>query len=135
MVSKAGTVAVRVLEPLIAPEVAVINDEPGVFAVAKPEALMVATLAVPELHVTEVVRSAVEPSLYVPLAANCCVRPAATEGEAGVTLIVFSEGGNLFVPPAPPEQDVKAETASNVKAPRTTRRPAGDERPSIRLLL
>jgi hypothetical protein len=64
-------VTVKVAEPLIAPEIALISDEPWVFDVAKPEALMVATLAVPELHVTEVVTSAVEPSLYVPLAANC----------------------------------------------------------------
>src|ERR1700733_6933563 len=34
--------------------------------------------------------SAVEPSVYVPVAVNCCVRPALTEGVGGVTAIETS---------------------------------------------
>ena len=40
-----------------------------------------------ELHVTEPVMFKVPPSLYVPVAVNCCVAPWAIEGFAGVTAI------------------------------------------------
>ena len=55
--------------------------------VARPAALIVATLAVTELHVTNAVRSAVPPSAKTPVAANCCVLPAASVGFTGVTVI------------------------------------------------
>ena len=40
-----------------------------------------------ELHVTEPVRFCVVPSVNVPVAVNCCVRPFATEGFVGDTAI------------------------------------------------
>src|ERR1700691_5001095 len=39
------------------------------------------------LQVAELLRSNVLPSLYVPVAANCCVVPRAKDGPAGVTAI------------------------------------------------
>ena len=59
---------------------------PAVRVVARPAALMVATLGFDELHVTEAVRFWVMPSLKRPVAINCCVWPAAIEGFAGVTV-------------------------------------------------
>ena len=51
-----AAVTVSVVEPLIEPEVAVIVVLPCVEPVASPAALIVATLVVPELHVTVEVR-------------------------------------------------------------------------------
>jgi len=48
---------------------------------------MVATSAPLDPHVTDVVMFAVAPSVYVPVAVNCCVPPAATVGVAGLMLI------------------------------------------------
>jgi hypothetical protein len=79
-----AAVTVSIVVPLIAPSVAVIVVDPAATAVASPAALMVAA-AVEELaQVTEAVRFEVVPSLYVPVAVNCCVAPAAMDGEAGV---------------------------------------------------
>ena len=54
---------------------------------AKPVLLMVATEVFEEPQVTEFVRFCVLPSLYVPVAANCCVPPLAIDGFVGVTAI------------------------------------------------
>ena len=62
-------------------------DEPLFTAVAKPPAVMVATLVVSELQVTEPVRFWVLLSVKVPVAVNCCVSPLAIVGFAGVTAI------------------------------------------------
>ena len=56
MDTNVAAVTVSVVEPLIEPEVAVIAVVPCVELVAKPAALIVATLVVPELHVTVEVR-------------------------------------------------------------------------------
>jgi hypothetical protein len=56
-------------------------------AVARPAALIVATVTAEELHVAVLLRFCVVPSLKVPVAANCCVPPFETEGFAGVTAI------------------------------------------------
>jgi hypothetical protein len=55
--------------------------------VARPAALTVATLGDLELQATKAVRSAVPPSAKRPVAANCCVLPAAMVGFTGVTVI------------------------------------------------
>ena len=60
---------------------------PPVMPLARPAALIVATLDEVELHVTKAVRSAVPPSAKRPVAANCCVLPAASVGFTGVTVI------------------------------------------------
>jgi hypothetical protein len=82
-----AAVTVRVVEPLIAPDVALIVEVPTPAPLARPDALIVAVVVVPELHVTVLVRFCVVPSLKVPVAVNCCVAPLAIEGFAGVTAI------------------------------------------------
>jgi hypothetical protein len=72
-------VAVRVEAPIVTP-------------VARPPALIVATLGADELHAAALVRFCVLPSLYVPVAANCSVFPAAIEAFPGVTAIDTSTG-------------------------------------------
>src|SRR5215831_6608048 len=47
--------------------------------------LMVATAEFVDDHVTDWVRSCVEPSVKTPVAVNCCVRPLAMLGLGGVT--------------------------------------------------
>src|SRR6202522_2509201 len=82
-----AAVTVRVVEPLIAPDVALIVEVPTPTPVARPTALIVAVVVVPELHVTVLVKFCVVPSLNVPVAVNCCVAPLAIDGFAGVTAI------------------------------------------------
>jgi hypothetical protein len=55
--------------------------------VAKPVLVIVAVAGVPDDQVTDVVRFCVLLSLNVPVAVNCCVRPFAIDGFAGVTAI------------------------------------------------
>jgi hypothetical protein len=87
----------KVVDPAIEPDVAVTMVVPGPAPLAKPwlpaELLMVAVAALDELHVTNVVRFCVLPSVNVPVAVNCCFVPTGTEGLAGVTVIETSAGG------------------------------------------
>jgi len=80
----AVTVSTAVLL-VILPDVAVIFELPVLRLVATPPALIEATELLLEFQVTELVRSAVLLSVYVPVAVNGCVRPLAMEGLAGVT--------------------------------------------------
>ena len=101
-----AAVTVKVVEPTTPPLVAVIVEEPTFRVVAKPAALIVATVVVPEAHVTLPVRFCVELSLNVPVAVNCCVFPAATDGFAGVTAMDVSTAAvkvNEVVPLTAPE--------------------------------
>ena len=66
-----AAVTVRTVEPLIAPDVALIVEVPTPAPVASPDVLIVAVEVVPELHVTVPVKFCVEPSLNVPVAVNC----------------------------------------------------------------
>src|SRR5207249_2787093 len=59
---------------------------------ANPPFEIVATEGVSDAHAAVLVTSCTLPSLYVPVAPNCCVRPAATEGFAGVNAIDTSTG-------------------------------------------
>src|ERR1019366_2589416 len=86
-------VTVNTVEPLIAPEVALIVLVPTATPLARPPAVMVAVVVVPDAQVTEAVRFCVLLSLYVPVAVNCCVAPLAIEGFAGVTAIDCSVAG------------------------------------------
>lgn len=81
---------VNVVDPLIVPEAALITVCPVPTALASPVVLMVATLGVAELQVTEFVKLAVLPFVNCPVAMNGCVFPTAIEGLAGVTVIDFS---------------------------------------------
>jgi len=92
MDTSVADVTVKVVEPEIAPDVAFIKEVPAATPVAKPPAVMVAVAGVAELHVTLAVRFCVVLLLNVPVAVNCCVRPAAIEGFAGVTAMDTSVG-------------------------------------------
>lgn len=80
---------VKVVDPETEPEVAEIVVIPVVSLLAKPKlpALFptVATAEFDELHWTVGVRSWIELSVYVPVAANCWVVPSGIDGMAGVT--------------------------------------------------
>jgi hypothetical protein len=90
--TNAGAPTVSVADPLIVPEAAVIVPLPTAVALARPVALMTAAL-LEELHVTDPVKSCVEPSVYFPLAANCCVVPSGMDAAVGVTVSETSDGG------------------------------------------
>ena len=62
------------------PSEAVMSVIPVANVDASPVFEIVATEVVPEAHITCVLISAVEPSVYVPIAENCSVRPLATDG-------------------------------------------------------
>jgi hypothetical protein len=68
---RTGAVTVKVVEPAIDPEVAVIVAAPCLMLVANPPLLTLATPGTLEVHVTELVKFCVVPSLYVPVAVNC----------------------------------------------------------------
>jgi hypothetical protein len=72
-------------------EVAVIVLVPCATAVASPVPVIVATDVVPDDHVTDTF-VAVLPSLFTPLAVNCCVWPTVSVGLAGLTVIELSVG-------------------------------------------
>jgi hypothetical protein len=91
--SAAGA-TVRVVEPMTEPDFAVIVVAPGATLVASPVLLMVATVLADEVQAAELVRSWVVPSLYVPVAVNCCFSPNAMEGFVGVTEIVARANPN-----------------------------------------
>ena len=85
--------------PLIAPDVAVMAEVPGARVEAKPEELIVATLAVDEFQVTVPLKFCVLASEYVPVAVNCCVRPLVIAGLSGVTAMETSVGAGVACPP------------------------------------
>ena len=80
---------VRRVCPVIPERVAEMTEVPLATPVANPDALIVAVAVVAEAHVTWAVMSCVvfgPPALvYVPVAVNCFVPPAAMVGSAGVT--------------------------------------------------
>src|ERR1039458_1201615 len=82
-----AAVTVSVVEPVMLPSVALMLEAPFATLVASPAALIVATLGPDELHAAVLVRVCVLPSLYVPVAVNGCVVPAAIEAFPGVTAI------------------------------------------------
>ena len=126
--------AVRVVLPLILPEVAEMIAIPMLAVLTKPVALTVATLGSELAQVTLEVILDVVLSDLVPVAVNCLVSPAATVGLVGVTAIETSSAAVtvnvvLFqmVPPReafmvvvpavrpvarPPEPEVTVATAS-----------------------
>jgi hypothetical protein len=82
-------VTVRVVEAVMLPDAAVIVVEPAAVDVATPlnpaVLLTLATAVADELQVTDLVRSCVVLSEYVPVAVNCRVVPLAMLGLVGVT--------------------------------------------------
>jgi hypothetical protein len=86
--TRVAAVTVSVVDPVTLPEVAVMVVVPTPVDVANPAFEIVATPAAEELHVAVPVRFCVLPSLYVPVAVNCCVCPLAIDGAAGVMAIL-----------------------------------------------
>jgi hypothetical protein len=96
---------IRTVEPTTDPNVALIVLVPTPMPVASPPGLIVATESVAEPQVTELVRFCMLPSVYVPVAANCCVKPFAIDGFVGVTAIDCSVGAvtvNVVLPTTNP---------------------------------
>ncbi len=87
MDTSVAAVTVSVVLPEMAPLVALMVVPPAFSADAKPEPLIVAVTVLDDAHVTLAVMFCVELSLYVPVAVNCCVFPATTDGFTGVTAI------------------------------------------------
>jgi len=87
---------VIVAVPVMAANIADMFVEPRAKPVATPwlptVLLMVTKLGFDEVQVTEFVRVCVLPSLYVPVAANCCVFPTGMFAVAGVTAIDTNRG-------------------------------------------
>jgi hypothetical protein len=81
-----GGVTVTLAVPVKDPAVALIVAVPTVLPRAAPAELTLAIADADELHAAVLVRFCVLPSLYVPMAVNCCVSPASIEALAGVTL-------------------------------------------------
>jgi len=103
METSEAPVTVNVVDPEMPLIDAVIVVEPAPTAVASPmvlpAALMVATLVVPDVQVTEDVMSCFELSEYTAVAVNCWCVPCTMLGAAGVTPMVVSVGG--VTPPEP----------------------------------
>ncbi len=91
--TRTAFVTVRVVAPVMEPEVAVMVAVPGILLVARPLLSTVATLVSDELQTTDVVMSWVLPLVKVPVAENCWVVLAAIEGLAGLTAIERTTGG------------------------------------------
>jgi hypothetical protein len=85
-----AAVTVNVVLPMMLPIVALIVVLPAFSADDNPPLLIVAVAVFDETHVTLAVRFCVEPSLKVPVAVNCCVPPATTDGFTGVTAMDFN---------------------------------------------
>jgi hypothetical protein len=117
-----AAVTVRTVEPLIAPDVALIVEVPTPAPVARPAVVIVAIAVVPELHVTVPVKFCVEPSLNVPVAVNCCVAPLAIEGFAGVTAMDCSVAA-VTVSTVEPEIDNDVAVIVEVPTPAPLARP------------
>jgi hypothetical protein len=88
-----GVVTVRTAVPFTLLSEAVMLLDPAATPVARPAALMVAVAVLELVQVADDVMFAVEPSLYVPVAVNCCVALAVMLAVAGVTAMVTSVFG------------------------------------------
>ena len=94
MESSSGTVIVRVVLPLVELALAVMVVLPTAAVVARPVLRpIVAFAGLLLVQLAVVVKLAVEPSEYVPLALNCCVLPSAIDGSGGVITITSSTLG------------------------------------------
>jgi hypothetical protein len=115
---------VSVVEPLTEPEAAWIVEVPAPTAVAKPVPLIVATELFEELQATEFLRFCVLPSLYVPVAVNCCVAPLEMIGFVGVTTIDVSTAAAVTVKVVEPLTEPDAASIVELPAPTAVAKPA-----------
>ena len=75
MLTNATGATVKVLVPVVAPDVAEITEDPSVKPVAMPVVVMLAIVGDAELKLAIAVMSLLLPSVYVPIAPNCCRLP------------------------------------------------------------
>lgn len=75
---------VRVVEPLMLPQLALIVVFPSPALVARPAVEMTAAVVADEPQTAEAVTFCVLPSLKLPVAVNCCMVPSAMDGFVGV---------------------------------------------------
>jgi hypothetical protein len=120
--ARAG-VTVKVVDPLIEPEVAVRVVDPAATPVASPLVVMVAAAGFDELQVAELVRLPVVPFEYVPVAVNCCMPPTGTDGLEGVTVIETKVGVDT-VSAADPATAPEVAVIVDVPAPTPVANPA-----------
>jgi len=102
---RCAATTVNTVLSLSAPTVAVIVVEPAATVVVNPDPSTVATEAEDEFQVTPLLKSELEPSLYVAVATNCCSMPIPKVRPTGVTAIDTSVGavtvsGVVWVIPA-----------------------------------
>jgi hypothetical protein len=71
---------------------------PGATPLAKPVLLITATAGFEELQIALSVKFWVLPSLYIPVALNCCVLPFTIDGSAEASDIDVKLAGVPFVP-------------------------------------
>ena len=116
--ARTGAVTVRVVLPPTPEYVAVMVVEPCALLVAMPVLETVAALVFEEVHVAELVRSLLLLSLNLPVAVNCCVRPAAIEVAAGVIWIDRKAAAGLtgveLLPPPQPASSPKHTSAIEI---------------------
>jgi len=110
------------LTPLI---VALIVADPAATAVASPPVLTVATDVLDDAHVADEVTSAVDPSLYVPVAVNCCVAPTPMLAVVGAALI---ETSALFGGVTPGEEPQPTPAMTSRREEKRTRQKSRHER-------
>ena len=87
MLVKVTGATVSVVVPAWVPEVAEITDEPSDTPVARPLVVILAMAGVAEVKLEIAVMSLLLPSVYVPIAINCCAMPIKIDGLAGNTAI------------------------------------------------
>jgi len=90
--TRTGTVTANVTEPVTVPEVAVIVADPGSTLLAYPAAPIVATAGTDDAQVADCVKSCVLPSVYVPIASNCCPVPSGIAAPLGVIAMEIRVG-------------------------------------------
>jgi hypothetical protein len=119
----AGLTVIAGLVPVTDPEVAVNVTVPAATPVATPDAEIVATLVLDELHVTEFARFWVLPSEYVPVAVIWSVCPTMMDEAAAVTAMELKvRGAGWVIPPPLPPQDVSKTAAAHTNTTRITLR-------------
>src|SRR5258708_9389037 len=92
-----AAVTVSVVDPVTLPLAALIVVVPAFNADADPVVPIVAVAVLVDAHVVLFVRFCVVPSLYVPVAVNCCFPPATTDGFAGVSAIDVSVATSIVL--------------------------------------
>src|SRR5262245_22045872 len=123
-----GSLTLTTAPPPTAPTNAAIASVPTPTAVARPLVEIVATDGSGATQAATAVRSAVEPSEYCPMAANCCVCPTRIETVSGTTVMLMSRGTTVNV--AWPDVDSNVAEIVVVSGTPAVARPDGEIAPT-----